>query len=329
MLLDAVREVARAAGGADPMRVTQASWDANRAKAGRSDVPRAHSIAQRLRITWPQVLKLAHGRQSDALRALNSLQADKGRKRLTLPAISTALRQAALRLEQPGIDRGDYRRAREQILASSRRAHNATAERSLPTLTQIDLVLRQNNMNWAEALQLAGLGAPKRADFSGLDQETSLRLFADEVGGVPVGPVQLREWAAEIRKVSIVHPTNDGLKAAIVSLQASRADDGLPPLPVAARQAHRAAVTTTPLVGPRTRRREWTRAEIIDGLVAAIGVLDGQQLTQARLKAAAKDHPGQNIPSWSAVTGCIRRKHPDQTWEQWRREAERLATNAS
>jgi hypothetical protein len=51
---------------------------------------------------------------------------------------------------------------------------------------------------------------------------------------------------------------------------------------------------------------------------------------------ARTDHPGfevsakpglAHIPSWSSVDRCRGRQHPDETWEQWRREAEQLARN--
>lgn len=50
-----------------------------------------------------------------------------------------------------------------------------------------------------------------------------------------------------------------------------------------------------------------------------------RQLDQRSLKRIAADRRDLPIPSYSTVNRHLRNHHPDETWEQWRREAEQLA----
>lgn len=141
-LINIVRAVSLSVSEDDPERVTQSAWDDGRADAGHPDAPTARAIVQRLGVSWGRLLRIAHGNPDVALRALGNAAADKGRKGLTLPRIAVALRQAALRLDKPGINRTDYKRARELIIAAARRAgRTASVQRALPELTQIETVL--------------------------------------------------------------------------------------------------------------------------------------------------------------------------------------------
>lgn len=325
-LLDIVRAVSVAASPKSPAQATQRAWDATRANAGHPDVPQARAIVQRLGVPWERLLRIAHSDPDDALRALGNASADKGRKGHTLPRIATAMRQAAVRLDKPAITRTDYRRGRDQILAGARdRAARAIAERALPELTQIETVLGQHDMSWDDALIHAGLQLPEpSAGSRGLDVGVALRVFAEQSGKLPRSANQLVAWA-NAQKVSIRRPPRARFEQAVTELQAGRAAAGQPELPVAGRGEHRDA-PGVPVGSPAARKRQWSKAEIIIGLARAIHLLGrGGQLTQRTLKDLAADHSGHGIPSWSSVDRCRRRHHPDETWVQWRHEAEQLA----
>ena len=121
-LLEIVRVVSLHVDADAPHTVNGRRWDDGRAGAGHHDAPRAFSIAKRLEVSWPDVLLVAHLEPELAWRRLNNLRADKGRKGITLDRVLLALRQAAVRLNKPGIDRTDYERARREMTAASRRA---------------------------------------------------------------------------------------------------------------------------------------------------------------------------------------------------------------
>lgn len=61
-ILDGVAEVALAASSGDgqgAVSLSKAQWDASRLQVGRSDLPTAQTIRQRLRLSWPRTLELA------------------------------------------------------------------------------------------------------------------------------------------------------------------------------------------------------------------------------------------------------------------------------
>jgi hypothetical protein len=51
----------------------------------------------------------------------------------------------------------------------------------------------------------------------------------------------------------------------------------------------------------------------------------GAQLDQRSLKRVAAEHRDRPIPSYSVVNRHLRRHYPDETWEQWRGEAQQRA----
>lgn len=324
-LIEIVRVDSLIVSPAAPARVSQSAWDEGRREAGRSDAPTARAITQRLGVTWPQLLRIAHGDPDDALRALGNAAADKGRKGLTLPLLAVALRQAAVRLGQEGLSRTDYRKARERIVAGARGTRSAgRVERMMPELTQIETVLGQNKMSWDDGLRMAGLELPERTDNSGLDERGALGAFIEDLGKLPRSAKHLLDWARD-RKVSVKYPKRAKFEAAVAEITRQRKRDGLPALLVAERKEHR-AVAATETSGPAARTPEWEKPEIIVGLARAIRILGpGKQLTQRALKAVAEAHPGQGIPSWSPVDRRRRTHHPDESWRDWVAEATAVA----
>jgi hypothetical protein len=300
-LLTAVRDVARHALPHAPAAVTQRVWDATRPDAGHPGAPRAHSIAQRLGLPWQQVLEIALGPRNDAWRSLTHAQSDKGRKGLTLDAVIAAIRQAALRLGKTGIDRSDYRAAREQIIAASQRARGGRgrrAARAIPELTQVEEVLSQHRLEWADALQHAGLRTPERHRERGLSPIEAVRAFADDLAALPRDRAQLCKWAARSR-LAITRPTTEQARLAVAAVEQERAAAGFAPLPIASPDAH---VHVTPPqyavdTRARTRRKDWDRESLLAGMARAVTLLDpGKQLDQRTLKRLAKDTRNSGSP---------------------------------
>jgi hypothetical protein len=330
-LLDIVRAVSLRADPQVPTTVSGRVWDAHRAPAGHPDAPRAFSIAQRLGVPWRDVLRVAHEPADNRWRLLANFQADKGRKGVTLAGVFMALRQAAHRLGQPSVNRSDYTRARELILASSRRTrHAAIAERAMPQLTQIEELLRRNKLTWEQAVRQAGLAAPPRVEHRGLPLEDAVRAFIDDTGTLPRHFEQLRKWsAAKGLAIQWTRAPGKSAQAAIAAVVAQRRAAGLPDLQPADHHMQFARAGAT-VDGPARRHGVWTRERLIEGMALAVELLGrGQQLDQRSLKRLARDRRDLPIPSYSTVHRYLRVHHPDESWEQWRREAEQLARSRS
>lgn len=328
-LLAIVRQVAEEAAPEDPLSVSGPVWDKHREAAGRDDAPRASSIARRLGMSWSTVLRVAYADRSDALRQLNNLRADKSRKNIKLTGVVLALRQAAVRLDQQDLDRSDYTRAREQILAPSARTRHAhIAEKAVPSLTQIEEVLRQNDMSWEDAVRRAGLRVPNiNKGAHGLGIREAVEAFVKDTGKLPRDSQQIRHWARE-RRVSLRRRTGEQFgaltKQAIAELVAARKAAGEPELAVA--DVHEQFTGTEPVTDKRPTKKDWTRESLIAGMALATRELPpGEVLSQRALKRIAAQRRDLPIPSYSVINRHLRKDYPAETWEEWRQAAARLA----
>lgn len=128
--------------------------------------------------------------------------------------------------------------------------------------------------------------------------------------------------------------------AAVAATQASRVDDGLEPLPVAAEAMQFETITTPgsePSLMPRGYWRE--KDNVIAGLARAIAHLaPGESLGQRSIKRIAKVNrahqlPGGYagpIPSWDPIKECLRQdKYAGENLQQWLTEAETMAADGA
>lgn len=323
-LLEIVRAVSQHTAPDAPTRLSGRQWDLGRVGAGHAQAPRAFSIAKRLGVAWSDVLRVAHTDAENMWRLLANLQADKGRKGITLAGVFVALRQAAHRLDQPSVNRTDYARARDQILKSTRRTrHAGTAARAIPSLTQVEELLRQHGLDWSQAVKQAGLAQPPRPSHSGLTPDEAVRTFIADVGKPPHSHRQLRRWSSA-RQISIKEGPKPAAatRAAIDAVLEERRQAGLGELPRADANAVFERSATTRVTGPVKLRKKWNRETLLDGMALAVNLLGaGQQLDQRSLKRVAAERRDLPIPTYSTVNRHLRTNYPDETWEQWRREA--------
>ncbi len=326
-LVEIVRVVSLHVDARAPQTVSGRRWDDGRAGAGHPDAPRAFSIAKRLEVSWSDVLLVAHIEPELAWRRLSNLRSDKGRKGITLDRVLLALRQVAVRLDKPGIDRSDYERAREEMIAASRRARRGDAvDRAIPERTQVEELLRRHGLSWEEGLQRAGLSNPERKNRRAAPLVELVRSFVDEHEQLPRHFKQLERWA-NAHSISITRAgKGDGEAAAeaIAAVVTERRDAGLPELPIA--PSNMAFTATGRVTGARAHIRDWDREKLIAGMALAVEILGpGAQLDQRSLKRIAAERRDLPIPSYSTVNRHLRRHYPDDTWEQWRREAHERA----
>jgi hypothetical protein len=135
----------------------------------------------------------------------------------------------------------------------------------------------------------------------------------------------LRRWAA-VRQVSFHfarYPVAD-VRAAIDTITNERAQAGHAALALATLADIPHAPASS--IHPPKRRVGWTRDTLIEGMAIAVRLLGpAGQLSQRSLKRLAASRPDLAIPSYTTVHRHLRDYHPDESWEQWRREAEQRA----
>jgi hypothetical protein len=291
------------------------------------DLPQAKHLAQQLGLTWRQVLNAAFTAPDDTLRHLRQVAADKSRVGLTLPVLYQSLRQAARRINSTTLDRTDYQRAREQMIAAARRAGaGAAAEQSMPSLAQVDIALRREGLSWDQALGNAGLQRARKAR-AALSAAEAVGAFVEDLEALPRNLSQLRRWAVA-RQAATVGITSAVFDQAVADLAAERASGGLPELPIAQPQAEQEpGQLDASVLPPRIAAAgSWDRQRLILGMAKATRLLaDGEVLDQRALKRLARDNPGQGIPSYNQVDRCRKRDHPAETWAEWVREAQAVA----
>ena len=302
-----------------PQSVRQAQFDDARAPADVSEAPTARGICQRLGIGWAQLKWIAHAPRATRLQLLRAAQSDRGRKGISLAQAQLAMRQVAVRIGKAWIDRSDYVKGRELMAGRGRRP--------LPSLNEVDEVLDQAGLTWAQAVEAAGLQRPRRVGQAGLGPREAVRSFAGRLGAVQGQPVQLDRWAKAVAvSLSRDKITVAALKQEIEDLQAERAAQGLDPLPIARPGAELEATGNAVAGRPRRLRGYWNRDRILDGMALAVRHLQsGETLSQRTLKRIARDHRDEPIPSYSTVLRYLN----GEDFSDWCREAERRAALGS
>ena len=163
MLLRGVREVASHADPENPIQVSQRRFDATRQVSQRLAIlPRAHRIAERLRMPWRDVLVLAHAPSSTHAHRLGRAQTEPEHDWLTTDLIAFALKLVALRLGVESVSPVQYRTERARLLREDHAAYLHGRQLRLPSEDQIRVAM---DGDWDAALALADLAPrPPRGD---------------------------------------------------------------------------------------------------------------------------------------------------------------------
>jgi hypothetical protein len=153
-MLQGVREVSLLADAQEPTGTTQQAFDAARSRSHRfSTVPRAKRIAEQLRLSWREVLALAHEPPDTHAHRLSRKHSEQ-QDWLTEDYIAFALSSVAHRLGRDSISPSQYRSEREKMLAADHKHWLHGRQLILPTDDQIRIAL---GGDWNRALVLAGL----------------------------------------------------------------------------------------------------------------------------------------------------------------------------
>jgi hypothetical protein len=153
-LLDAVLEIASLANPTSPRTVSQRQFDAARARSlFYPGLPRAKHIAERLKMTWPDVLAVAHAHRDEQNHLLGAKGRGPAAKWVTRENSASALAVVAKRLNANSLTEGEYRREREKMLAADAKRWMHGGQLRMPTEQQVVGA----HGSWDAALSAAGL----------------------------------------------------------------------------------------------------------------------------------------------------------------------------
>jgi hypothetical protein len=214
VLLHMVRDIAEAAGGEYPERISTRAWDRARPLSETfPDAPSARRICEHLDLSWEKLRELAFLPSAAQRIALGKALNERQGNWLTPEYSDYVLALVARRLGARTLTPSEYRVERTRMLAADRRSTHGRQLR-LPTEDQIGALAG----SWDRALGHAGLGArpapghqsPRQRPLSiaeGLErcyehyetEPTSVELHAfAKANGIPLARDRTRTWASYI-----------------------------------------------------------------------------------------------------------------------------------
>ena len=166
--LDGVADVALAVCSGNhekALSLSKAEWDAGRLKSGRSDLPTAQTIRQRLRLSWPRTVELAFadpyaratvlahwsGAKADALGANGPALAKR-----TLCAVALRLGHLPAQFEYDEVVRQMGAASRRLKNARRREFRRSTLERTIPLRLPSSAFLAATFGTWSAAVVASG-----------------------------------------------------------------------------------------------------------------------------------------------------------------------------
>ncbi len=153
-LLDAVAEVAALASPTSPRTVSQRAFDAARSRSlFYPNLPHAKHIAERLKMTWPDVLAVAHAWGDEQNKLLGAKGRGPNAKWVTPENAASALAVVAHRLGKDSLTQGEYRRERAKMLAHDAKRWMHGGQLRMPSEEQVVGV----HGSWDAALSAASL----------------------------------------------------------------------------------------------------------------------------------------------------------------------------
>jgi len=161
VLLQGVREVAALVNPAEPEEVTQREFDAKRVRSGaHAHLPAARRITERLGMSWPRVLAIAHRPEAEQARLLGIAERmSRSAPWLSEKHLAAMLQIVAARLGADSVSMAEYEAERAKIGAPDHVRAMLGSELLVPSAAQIELAAG----SWDEAMRFAGLRSPERA----------------------------------------------------------------------------------------------------------------------------------------------------------------------
>jgi hypothetical protein len=320
-VLRGVREVAALARPDEPSAASQRAFDIARERSPEHDgLPRAKRIAERLRLSWPDVLSVAHAPEAEQNKLLGLGTRSARVDWLIRDDVRPALRVVALRRGVDSLTLSEYRAERNVILAADRARWMHGGALRLPTDEQVIALAG----SWDAALRAADLRPLRERDVKERRADAApplvslLARFHDAHGFQP----SARDLRAFARGNGIPYPRHgrEGFSAAVAEWRRQRRQQGLPEPRVVARKGGRGrkapdygANVGAARAGEK-RRVQWTR----EGCVAAVNrylaqLRNGERSTERGYRDWAAAQPHGSAPAFATV-----QEHGG--WEAMRRD---------
>jgi hypothetical protein len=320
LLLRGVREIASHADPENPIQVSQRRFDdARQISRTFAILPRAHRIAERLRMPWREVVLLAHAPSSTHAHRLGRAQTELAHDWLTHDLIAFALRLVALHLDAQSVSPVQYRTERAKLLREDHAAYLHGRQLRLPSEDQIRVAM---DGDWDAALALADLvprpprgdqGRGKRAPTTAQVLDRAYEAHGTELtskeiwvfvaaNGIPYGRERGRLWAECVAEWK--------------QQRAARGfdvPDGPPPLDE--RPDYSRAVGAA--LSGESRRQDWSNVEdCLPYVIAYLAQLRaGERSTKRGYQEWAREHPDAPSSSsfdryggWEGVRGAAQER---------------------
>jgi hypothetical protein len=321
-LLKVVREVSLLAHPDEPATASQRSFDSARERSPEHDgLPRAKRIAERLRLSWPDVLNIAHATEAEQNKLLGLRTRAARADWLTRDGLRPALRVVALRREAETLTLAEYRAERNVILSADRARWMHGGALRLPTDEQVIAVAG----SWDAALRFAGLRAPRERDATERRSDAApplvdlLARFHDAHGFQP----SARDLRVFARGNGIPYPRHvrKGFSAAVAEWRQQRQEQGLSEPRVVARKGGRGrkapdygADVGAARAGEK-RRGQWTRDDCVAAVSRYLAQLtNGARSTERGYRDWTAAQPHDSTPAFATI-----QEHGG--WEGIRRKA--------
>jgi hypothetical protein len=325
MLLKVVREVSLLADPDEPTAVSQRSFDSARERSpDYTCPPRAKRIAERLRLSWPDVLTVAHAPDAEQNRLLG-LRTRAARADWLggdpVAAVRPALRVVALRRGVETLTLAEYRAERNVILSADRARWMHGGALRLPTDEQIIAVAG----SWDAALRLAGLRALRERDTTERRSDAApslVDLLARFHNAHDFQP-SARDLRAFARGNGIPYPRHvqQGFSVAVTEWRRQRQEQGLPKPRVVTRKGGRGrkAPDYSANIGAaragEKRRGQWKRYDCVAAVSRYLAQLrSAERSTERGYRDWAAAQPHGTTPAFATV-----QEHGG--WEAMRRDA--------
>jgi hypothetical protein len=213
LLLVLVREVSLLADPDRPKEVSQREWDEARSKLSSKlgAIPAARSIARKLRLSWPEVVDLAHQPSTAQNQRLGERDSENAQHWLTAEHAVYMMKLVARGLGKSTLTEGQYDVERGEMIARNRRYYMHGRRLRMPTSDQICTLMQREIYGatgagvpfvgtWERALELAELGSAQRARSKATRQPLPLLDLLDryhDAHGVEPTPTRLWGFARE------------------------------------------------------------------------------------------------------------------------------------
>ncbi len=319
-LLAIVADVARSASPQDPSTTTQAAYDQARDAAGHKDTPRAYRIAERLGCSWQEVLRLSLS-SADSDKILGRRQGKRQYKQapLTKAIIASSLQRVAKQRRRRKLKQNDYDQVREEILRqdNDRWRHGGQQQELMPSSAAIV----QTTGSWNKAVEIAGLEPAEREPTPTYPLEDAFDDFIEDFGVAPNRP-GLNAYQHRRGLATSSGRERNYTDWAAEQLRTGKASRHQGVAPPTQRTRSPRDLQTRPIKPApdgylvfRPRKNQATVDDCKRSIAEALGLADGERLTQDLYQRLSKEH---GLYALATIQVIAKRQDPPLTWGQLR-----------